>query len=108
MQTDRWGTPKHLLRIAILLDETGDEFYPAGIPMPAWEAFLALISALARLGRMLGYDPHYPEKGGSQGAKLVAAGLVGTVLFVLLRRRTSVRRAASSQKARERRRIWRA
>jgi mannose-6-phosphate isomerase-like protein (cupin superfamily) len=82
MQNDRLGTPKHLLRAAILLEEAGDEFYPTAIPEPVWTA---LISALARLGRMLGYDPRHPERGGSQGAKLVAAGLAGAVLFALLR-----------------------
>jgi mannose-6-phosphate isomerase-like protein (cupin superfamily) len=79
---DRLGTFKHLLRAAILLGEAGDEFYPTAIPESVWTA---LLPTLARLGRTLGYDPRYPERGGSRGTKLVAAGLTGVALFVLLR-----------------------
>lgn len=93
LQNDKLGTPKHLLRAGILLHETGDEFYPTALPEPVWTA---AISALARLGRALGYDPRDPEKGGSRGAKLMAAVLAGVVLFALLRR-TSARRTPEEQ-----------
>jgi mannose-6-phosphate isomerase-like protein (cupin superfamily) len=94
LKNDRLRIPKHLLRAAILLDEAGDEFYPTGIPEPVWTA---LLSALARLGRLLGYDPRDPGKGNSQATKLMVAGLAGTVvLFALLRRRIS----AASRSAR--------
>lgn len=86
LKSDRSGIPKHLLRAAILLDEAGDEFYPTGIPEPMWTA---LLSALARLGRLLGYDPRDPRKSNSQAMKLIAVGLAGAVLVALLRRRIS-------------------
>jgi len=56
LKTDRMGIPKHLLRIFILLDESGGEFYPTGIPMPVWRTFLTLVAALARVGRLFGYE----------------------------------------------------
>lgn len=90
LETDRMGTPKHLLRIFILLDEAGAEFYPTGVPAPAWSAFLILVATLARVGRMLGYEAHSPERRSTRGRSRIAvvlAGLAGTVLFALLRRR---------------------
>ncbi len=92
MQADRLGTPKHLLRAAVLLDEAGDEFYPTGIPEPVWTA---TISALAGLGRALGYDPRDPQKG-VRLTKPAVLGLAGMFLLVLLRQRASARRAAGS------------
>lgn len=99
LKTDRLGTPKHLLRIFILLDEAGGEFYPAGIPMPVWRAFLTLIAALAYVGRLLGYEAHSPERrsmrAGSTTAVVLAAGLAGTALLALLRLRKGNRRGIS-------------
>ncbi len=62
LKADKLGTPKHLLRIAILLDESGGQFYPTGMPMPLWKAFLALVSALARIGKRLGYEAERGSK----------------------------------------------
>jgi mannose-6-phosphate isomerase-like protein (cupin superfamily)/uncharacterized protein YndB with AHSA1/START domain len=62
LKTDKMVVPKHLLRIAILLDESGGEFYLIGIPMPVWRAFLTLIAALARVGRLLGYEAGHDAK----------------------------------------------
>jgi mannose-6-phosphate isomerase-like protein (cupin superfamily) len=56
MKTSKMGILKHLLRIAILLDEAKDDFYPTRVPTPVWKAFLALSTALAHAGRRLGYD----------------------------------------------------
>jgi quercetin dioxygenase-like cupin family protein len=86
LRNDRPGTIKHLLRAAILLDGSKDEFYPTAIPVPVWTALLA---ALAGMGGLLGYDPYDPEKGGSRAAKLMSAGLAGAVLFVMHRRRVN-------------------
>jgi hypothetical protein len=100
LKTDKLGTPKHLLRIFILLDEAGGEFYPARVPMPVWRAFLALVAALARLGKLLGYEAHSSVRRptrvrGRAAAVVLAAGLAGTVLFALLRRTSGNRRSIS-------------
>ena len=85
------------MRIFILLDESGGEFYPTGVPASAWRAFLMLIAALACVGRLLGYEAHSPVRrpprvrGGV--AVVLAAGLAGTVVFALLRRRNGNRRS---------------
>jgi mannose-6-phosphate isomerase-like protein (cupin superfamily) len=99
LKTDRPGTPKHLLRIFILLDEAGGEFYPAGVPMPVWRAFLTLVAALARLGKLLGYEAHSPVRRPTRVrdrvAVVFAAGLAGRILYALLRRRSGNRRTMS-------------
>ncbi len=92
LKTDRMGAPKHLLRIFILLDEAGDEFYPAGVPMLAWMAFLTLIAALARVGRLLGYEAHSTERHPAEDRSkkvvgLFAVGSLAVLAFALLRRR---------------------
>ncbi len=99
LKTDRLGTPKHLLRIFILLDEAGGEFYPTGVPASARSAFLMLIAALARVGKLLGYEAHSsvrrPTRVRGRVAVVLAAGLAGTMLFALLRRRNGNRRGIS-------------
>jgi hypothetical protein len=69
------------LRIFILLDEAGGEFYPAGVPMPVWRTFLALVAVLARVGKLLGYEAHSPVRRPTRVwgrvAVVVAAGLAG-------------------------------
>lgn len=60
-KTTRQGVPKNLLQLAALVDETGDMFYPAGMPVSAWKASLRLFAALAFVGRLLGYRARYPE-----------------------------------------------
>ena len=99
LKTDRLGTPKHLLRIFILLDEAGGEFYPTGVPASAWSAFLMLVAALARVGKLLGYEAHspvrHPTRVRSRAAVVLVAVLAGTVLFALLWRRSKNRRIFS-------------
>lgn len=99
LKTDKPGTPGHLLRIAILLDEAGGEFYPTGVPAPAWKIFLALVAALARVGKLLGYEARSPGRRPtrvrSRDVAVLTAGLAGTVLFALLRRRNGNRRGIS-------------
>lgn len=100
LKTDKMGAPKHLLRLLILLDEAGDEFYPTGVPASAWSAFLMVITALARVGKLLGYEAHSPARRptmvrGRAAAVVLAAGLAGLVLFALLRRRSGNRRSIS-------------
>lgn len=96
LKTDRLRTHKHLLRILILLDEAEGEFYPTGIPAPAWRASLALVAALARVGKLLGYEARSPGRrpaeGRSRAAKFLAAVTAGAVLVVLLGRRGGNRR----------------
>jgi len=99
LKTDRLGAPKHVLRTLILLDEAGGEFYPAGVPMPVWRTFLALVAAIARVGKLLGYEAHSPVRRPTRVrervAVVLAAGLAVTVLFALLRRRNGNRRSIS-------------
>jgi quercetin dioxygenase-like cupin family protein len=92
LKSDRMGTPKHLLRIFILLDEAGGEFYPAGVPMPVWRALLTLIAALARAGRLLGYEAHSTERRPAEDRNkrvvgLLVAGSLSVLVFALLRQR---------------------
>jgi mannose-6-phosphate isomerase-like protein (cupin superfamily) len=63
-KTTRQGIPKNPLQLAVLVDATGDMFYPTGIPMPVLKAFLALFAALAFVGRALGYRARYPKYSG--------------------------------------------
>ncbi len=54
LQADKKGILKHLLRMAVLLDEASDDFY-----MTQWhmQTLLRLFAALAPIGRLLGYEP---------------------------------------------------
>ncbi|MBA2694226.1 MAG: cupin domain-containing protein [Rubrobacter sp.] len=91
LKTDKPGIPGHVLRIAILLDEAGREFYFIGVPLPVWNAFRTLVAALSRVGRMLGYETRSPEHRPSNDRRkavaFLAVGLAGTALFAWLRRR---------------------
>jgi hypothetical protein len=70
-----------------------------GVPASAWGAFLMVVAALARLGKLLGYEAHSPVRHPtgvrSRVAVVLAAGLAGTVVFALLRRRSGNRRSIS-------------
>ena len=50
---DKKGVLKHLLRAAVLLDEIKEDFYFTGAPL---RALMAVLVALAPVGRLLGYD----------------------------------------------------
>ena len=63
-KTTKQGVPKDPLQLAVLVAETGDMAYPTGIPVPVWNAMLALFAALARAGRLLGYRARYPKYSG--------------------------------------------
>ena len=80
LKTDKMGTPKHLLRIVILLDEAGGEFYPAGVPMPVWRASLRLVAALAYVGRLLGYDARHAPPASSMLPLVSALWLLDSAL----------------------------
>ncbi|HKH75957.1 MAG TPA: hypothetical protein VKA51_03260 [Rubrobacteraceae bacterium] len=54
LQADKKGALKHLLRTAVLLEETRADFYMTQWPM---QALLMLFAALAPIGRPLGYEP---------------------------------------------------
>ena len=52
LEANKASAPKQLLRAAILLDDTKDDFYFTGAPM---RALMAVFVALAPVGRLLGY-----------------------------------------------------
>lgn len=98
-KTGKMAVPGRLLRLAVLLDESRDDFYPTRIPMPVWKASLALNAALARVGRLLGYDDGYaglehvpearrsgPARMSGGGAAFLATGSLAVLAFALLRR----------------------
>jgi quercetin dioxygenase-like cupin family protein len=95
LRTCKKRVPEHVLRLAMLVDESRDEFYPTGMPMAVWKASLAPFSALARGGRMLGYEARYREESTRDRSKavwsktvgVIAAGLAGLAILALLRRR---------------------
>jgi mannose-6-phosphate isomerase-like protein (cupin superfamily) len=99
LKADRMGAPKHLLRLLILLDEAGGEFYPTGVPASAWRAFSMVVAALSRLGKLLGYEAHSPVRRPNRVRDRVAvvlvAGLALTVPLAWLRRRGGNRRSIS-------------
>jgi quercetin dioxygenase-like cupin family protein len=65
LQVDKRGALKHLLRLAVLMDEVKDDFYLTQAPM---QALLVLFASLAPVGRLLGYTPSSPEYSGQRGA----------------------------------------
>jgi quercetin dioxygenase-like cupin family protein len=82
LQADKRGALKHLLRMAVLLDEVRDDFYMTQVPM---QALLSLFAALAPVGRLLGYEPLQRE--GQEGASPTIAGGVAVgsgLLFLML------------------------
>jgi quercetin dioxygenase-like cupin family protein len=82
LQADKKGALKHLLRLAVLLDEARADFY---MTQPAMQALLGLFTALAPVGRLLGYEPLHGE--GRRGASITVVGGVavgGGLLFLML------------------------
>jgi quercetin dioxygenase-like cupin family protein len=65
-KTTKQGIPKNPLQFAVLVDETRGMFYSSWAPVDVQEAFLALFSVLASVGRMLGYKARYPEYSGPE------------------------------------------
>ncbi len=89
LQADKKGALKHLLRMAVLLDEARADFYMARWPA---QALLRAFSALAPISRSLGYDPLKSERqrGTSTmvvGGVAVGGGLLCLMLFMLWWRR---------------------
>jgi quercetin dioxygenase-like cupin family protein len=56
-KTDERGLP-NIWQRAVLLREYDDEFFPASGPLPIIKVMMPI---LARIGRLRGYRPHYPE-----------------------------------------------
>jgi hypothetical protein len=69
LQADKMGALKHLLRMAVLMDEVKDDFYMTQAPM---QALLRLFAALAPIGRMV--DSTGERNGGCQ---CISRGTVG-------------------------------
>ncbi len=65
-KTTKQGIPKNPLQLAVLVDEMRGMFYSSRAPVDVQEAFLALFSVLASVGRMLGYKARYPEYSGPE------------------------------------------
>src|SRR5829696_2668355 len=85
LQADKKGALKHLLRMAVLLDEARADFYMTSWPK---QALLRAFAALAPVGRLLGYEPLQSE--GRRGVSTAVVGGVavgGGLLFLMLLRR---------------------
>jgi hypothetical protein len=89
LQADKKGALKHLLRMAVLLDEARADFYMTSWPK---QALLRAFAALAPIGRLLGYEPLQSE--GRRGAStavvvgvVVGGGLLFLMLYMLWRRK---------------------
>lgn len=81
LQADRRGALKHLLRMAMLLDEVKDDFYMVQAPM---QTLLRLFATLAPIGRLLGYEPLQSEGRRSVLPKVVGGIVVGSILLLLV------------------------
>ncbi len=92
LQADKRGALKHLLRMAVLLDEVRDDFYMTQVPM---QPLLRLFAALAPIGRLLGYEPLQSEGQQGPATKMVGGVAVGSgllfLMLVILRRRRYLR-----------------
>lgn len=53
---DKRSVPGHFMRLAILVDESKNDFHPTGMPMAAWRASLTPFTALSRVAGLLGYE----------------------------------------------------
>jgi quercetin dioxygenase-like cupin family protein len=89
LQANKRGALKHLLRMAVLLDDVKDEFYMARAPA---QVLMRSFAALAPVGRLLGYEPL--QSGGHRGASstmvggvVVGSGLLFLMLCMLWRRK---------------------
>lgn len=81
LQADRRGAVKHLLRMAMLLDEVKDDFYMVQAPM---QTLLRLFATLAPIGRLLGYEPLQSEGRRSVLPKVVGGIAAGSILLLLV------------------------
>jgi quercetin dioxygenase-like cupin family protein len=92
LQADKKGVLKHLLRMAVLLDETSDDFYMTQWPM---QALLRLFAALAPIGRLLGYGPlrSEPRRGvlTTMGRGVAVGSVLLFLMLVILRRHRYLR-----------------
>jgi quercetin dioxygenase-like cupin family protein len=80
LQADKKGALKHLLRMAVLLDEARADFYMTQAPM---QALLRLFAALAPVGRLLGYEPLRSEARRGVLTTMVGSVAVGSGLLFL-------------------------
>jgi quercetin dioxygenase-like cupin family protein len=80
LQADKWGAPKHLLRMAVLLDDVKDDFYMTRAPA---QVLLRMFAALAPVGRLLGYEPLRSESRRGVAPKAAAGIAAGSVLLLL-------------------------
>lgn len=92
LQADKKGALKHLLRMAMLLDEARADFYMTQLPM---QALLRLFAALAPIGRLLGYEPLRSEARRGvlttmRGGIALGSGLL-FLMFLILRWRRRLR-----------------
>jgi hypothetical protein len=60
-KTTKQGVPKNPLQLAVLVRESRDMFYFAGVPLSVQRAFLTLFAPLASVGKLLGYKACYPS-----------------------------------------------
>jgi hypothetical protein len=89
LQADKKGALKHLLRMAVLLDEARADFYMTSWPK---QALLRAFAALAPIGRLLGYEPLQSEgRRGVSTAVVVGVVVGGGLLFLMLLRRRHLR-----------------
>ena len=90
LQADKKDVLRHLLRMAVLLDDVKDDFYMSRASM---QALLRLFAALGPLGRLLGYEPVYGQGRRGVSHKVVEGVALGTLLslfftlFLLWRRK---------------------
>lgn len=81
LQADKRGAMKHLLRMAVLLDDIEDDFYMSRAPA---QVLLRAFASLSLIGRLLGYEPLRSE--GRRGAASRVGGVVavGSGLLLLM------------------------
>jgi quercetin dioxygenase-like cupin family protein len=60
-KTTKQGVPKNPLQLAVLVHESRDMFYFAGVPISMQRALLTLFASLASVGKLLGYKACYPK-----------------------------------------------
>jgi quercetin dioxygenase-like cupin family protein len=80
LQADKKGALKHLLRMAVLLDEARADFYMTQASM---QALLSLFAALAPIGRLLGYEPLRSEARRGVLTTMLGSVAVGSGLLLL-------------------------
>ncbi len=81
LQADKRDALKHLLRMAVLLDDIQDDFYMSQAPA---RAPLRSFAALAPVGRLLGYEPLRSEGQRSAAPRAAGGVAVGSGLLLLM------------------------